>query len=361
MENSSIHKSFACKVNMFFFKSLIAFFFTTLIFPVAVFSAPPEEGGAKILDRDVEFLAVPTQVKIQLGKVSASEVYEIKLKARNRSGDSFKPNEVVSSCSCAAAVVSKDEIAAGDVVDVKIRLAVPKVEGEFRRQVRLVESLDRRIDILMEGVSEAGFECSTKEFVVDSLTDSLIFTVKPRRDAIKDGTFELEVVSGGVSQKRVTWSDGQARVMLKLSEAYSSNTVTIVVKGESEGRRLSQEFELSVRERRRLLMKPKHLKFEEVNGQLVCKFFIYGEMSDLAGIDLSKARIVVSSEASTLVGVAPKGEEISLSVSDLEKSEHGIAGLLVAETAHSKGARAFGRICFGSGAFLDQTVVVTFD
>ena len=89
------------------------------------------------------------EISHSFGKVAQNQVISYTFRFRNRGDKPLKIKEVKSSCSCTAALISKDEIRPGEEGQIKVTYNTGYREGRFREEVRVISNDPEKPQIIL--------------------------------------------------------------------------------------------------------------------------------------------------------------------------------------------------------------------
>lgn len=110
-------------------------------------------------------------------------------------------------------MISTSKIQPGQELEVRLRIAAPNSEGDFRRQVTVSGSGQKRIDILLEGQVEMPFSSRSTDFAISKADRSFVLSLTSNEGAVEKGSLSVLCAAAGVSLE-TTEVDGK---MLKIA------------------------------------------------------------------------------------------------------------------------------------------------
>jgi hypothetical protein len=319
--------------------------------------ATPEKPAKEL---SASFTSIPTVIRLNLGMLKALSQHEFNVAIKNQSESAFKPEHVVTSCSCAAATVSKEVVAPNEVIDLRLKIAVPNTKGKFKRQVVIAEGTEHRLDLYLEGEVELAFVANSEEFVVSEVDRNFVLEVRSNEDIEKE-SFNVQPVTPSLEVESVDWEGTKCNIHFSVTGSFTQTLATVVVSATSvDGDPLIQHLPIRLREHQKVHLKPRVLRFKKKGDQWECNIFLYGNQKDLESTDLSGVHFVFGESSESL----ETHEKLSLEPVKIQSSElvdHGLAAVIAVRRDAAPNKRSFVRVSLEQGDWLDDVYITIFE
>lgn len=306
------------------------------------------------------FTSVPAVIRFNLGTMKARSQHEFQVAIKNESKSPFMPERVVSSCSCAAATVSKEIVEPDEDINLRLKIAVPNKKGNFKRQVVIVEGTQHRLDLYLEGDVEMPFAVNSEEFVVSEVARTFVLEVRSSEDIDKE-SFKVQPVTPGLEVERVEWQGTKCSIRMAVTGSFTQTLATVVVSATTvDGESLDQHMPIRLREHQKVQLKPRVLRFKKKGDQWGCNIFFYGDRKDLGSIDLSRLQFVFGDSTESLESLDNLSLE-PVKVLESELVDHGLAAAIAVRRDAAPKKRSFVRVSLEQGDWLDEMYIAMFE